>query len=134
MERQLPSLPNLHILGMKSIADLPGYLKGMDVLLMPYKLNEATRNIYPLKLHEYMATGKPVVATAIPAVEDFRDLIYVADDHEQFLLRITAALSEADPGLNAARMECARHHDWQTHVNQKIKIIETQLLATTATL
>jgi glycosyltransferase involved in cell wall biosynthesis len=130
MDRQLPSLPNLHILGMKSIADLPGYLKGMDVLLMPYRLNEATKSIYPLKLHEYLATGKPVVATTIPAVEDFRDLIYVAPNQEQFLQKIGDALSEADPALHISRMECARHHNWQNHVDQKIKIIDSRLLTT----
>jgi len=134
VDRQLPSLPNLHVLGMKAIADLPGYLKGMDVLLMPYRINEATRNIYPLKLHEYMATGKPVLATAIPAVEDFRDLIYVANDYEQFLQKIGTALTETDLALSAWRLERARQHDWQSHLNQKINIIETHLLATTTAL
>lgn len=132
VDRELPSLPNLHVLGMKAIADLPGYLKGMDVLIMPYRLNEATRNIYPLKLHEYMATGKPVVATAIPAVNDFRDLIYVVDDCEQLLPKIATALSEADPALTASRVERAQQHTWQSHVNQKMNIIDCQLPAATA--
>ena len=55
-------------------------------------LNDATRSIYPLKLHEYMATGKPVVATAIPAVDGFRNLMYVAANENQFVEQVALAL------------------------------------------
>ncbi|MBM3224355.1 MAG: glycosyltransferase family 1 protein, partial [Candidatus Tectomicrobia bacterium] len=61
--RAFPQQPNIHLFGMQPVSALPAFIKGLDVCLMPYRLNEATRNIYPLKLHEYMATGKPVVTT-----------------------------------------------------------------------
>jgi glycosyltransferase involved in cell wall biosynthesis len=61
----LPRAPNLHWLGNKSYADLPGYLGGWDVAVLPFALNEATRFISPTKTLEYLAAGKPVVSTAI---------------------------------------------------------------------
>jgi len=113
---------------MKTLNELPGYLKGMDVCLMPYRLNDATRSIYPLKLHEYMATGKPVVATAIPAVESFRNLIYVAEDENQFVEQVACALHEKDPDVILRRRACAREHSWEAHVAEKLRLVHLHLL------
>lgn len=126
-EKSLPDLPNVHLLGMKTLSELPGYLKAMDVCLMPYRLNDATRSIYPLKLHEYLATGKPVVATAIPAVESFRNLIYVAENENQFVELVARALKEKDPDLILRRQACAREHNWEAHVAEKLRLVELHL-------
>jgi glycosyltransferase involved in cell wall biosynthesis len=126
-EKSLLDLPNVHLLGMKPLVELPGYLKGMDVCLMPYRLNDATRSIYPLKLHEYMATGKPVVATAIPAVDNFRDLIYVAENENQFVEQITRALIEKDPEVVLRRRACAGEHSWEAHVAEKLRLVQVHL-------
>ena len=125
----LPDLPNVHWLGMKPIAELPAYLKGMDVCVMPYRLNEATRNIYPLKLHEYLATGKPVVSTAIDAVQSFRDLIYVADAADGFAELVAQALREKDEGLAQRRRASAQQHTWEAHVAIKSSLIRDHLSA-----
>jgi glycosyltransferase involved in cell wall biosynthesis len=128
----LPVLPNIHWLGMKSVSQLPAYLKGMDVCIMPYRLNEATRNIYPLKLHEYLATGKPVVSTAIDAVKDLRELIYIADTYEDFVPLLRRALQENDDELRRRRRNCARQHTWEAHVAAKSSIIRKYLLDRTS--
>jgi len=65
---QLPRRPNIHYLGSKPYTDLPAYLAGWDVALMPFALNEATRYISPTKTPEYLAAGKPVVSTPIADV------------------------------------------------------------------
>ena len=70
-ESRLRSLENVHFLGGKPVDALPGYLKALDVALIPYKLNELTRNIFPLKLYEYLAAGLPIVAAALPELEPF---------------------------------------------------------------
>ena len=123
-ERLLPAHPRIHWLGMRPVAELPRYLRGMDVLLMPYKINEATRNIYPLKLYEYLATGKPVVTTAIPAVEPMRDLLYVSDSAGDFLLNTSKALAEVDPEVVARRMQRASNHTWESHVRRKRELLQ----------
>ena len=61
----LPRRPNIHCLGARRYGELPAYLAGWDVALMPFALNEATRFISPTKTLEYLAAGKPVVSTAI---------------------------------------------------------------------
>jgi glycosyltransferase involved in cell wall biosynthesis len=127
-ERLLSARPNIHRLGMKTIAELPAYLKGLDVCLMPYKINEATRNIFPLKLFEYMAAGKPIVTTPIPAVRDYRDLLYVSEDTDSFFGLVQRAIAENDPLLVARRMDCARKHTWEAHVEQKSALIQRHLL------
>lgn len=126
-EGLLPDSPNIHWLGMHPVTELPDYLRGMDVLLMPYAQNEATRTIYPLKLFEYLATGKPVVTTAIPAVEPLRQLMYVADSHEHFHDLVAEALAEKNPALSAARIKEAASHTWKAHLQQKLRLIESNL-------
>lgn len=78
----LPRLPNIHYLGQKSYAELPAYLAGWDVALMPFALNESTRFISPTKTLEYLAGGKPVVSSAIrDVVSPYAEqgLVQVAD-------------------------------------------------------
>lgn len=65
---ELPRAPNIHYLGGKAYDELPAYLAGWDVAFMPFALNEATRFISPTKTPEYLAAGKPVVATPVPDV------------------------------------------------------------------
>jgi glycosyltransferase involved in cell wall biosynthesis len=96
---------------------------------MPYKVNEATRNIFPLKLFEYMAAGKPIVATAIPAVLDYRDLLYVTGDPHCFTRIVERAIAEDDPAMVARRVECARQHTWEAHVAQKTALVRQHILA-----
>ncbi|HEU4535304.1 MAG TPA: glycosyltransferase, partial [Polyangiaceae bacterium] len=64
-EADLPRLPNVHFLGPKSYAELPGYVAGWDVALLPFAKNESTRFISPTKTPEYLAAGRPVVSTSI---------------------------------------------------------------------
>ena len=125
----MPQKSNIHWLGMKPVSELPAYLKGLDVCIMPYKINETTRYIYPLKLHEYMATGKPIVATAIPAVEGFRKFIYVADTPGQFVEAVALAVAENQPEKKLRRQECARQHSWEMHIGEKSRLIRQHMLS-----
>ncbi|PJN94256.1 UDP-galactopyranose mutase, partial [Amaricoccus sp. HAR-UPW-R2A-40] len=74
-ETDLPQAPNIHWLGQKDYADLPDYMGGWDVALMPFALNEATRFISPTKTPEYLAAGCPVVSTPVrDVVREYGDL------------------------------------------------------------
>jgi UDP-galactopyranose mutase len=91
----LPQRKNLHYLGQRSYADLPGYLAGFDVCLLPFARNEATRFISPTKTLEYMAAEKPIVSTRIPDVADaYADVVYLADTADDFVAGCSAALTQ----------------------------------------
>jgi glycosyltransferase involved in cell wall biosynthesis len=62
---ELPARPNIHYLGPKTYAELPRYLSGWDVALMPFAMNESTEFISPTKTPEYLASGRPVVSTPV---------------------------------------------------------------------
>jgi UDP-galactopyranose mutase len=99
--KDLPRRANLHYLGGKSYAELPQYLAGWDVALMPFAINESTRFISPTKTPEYLAGGKPVVSTAIvDVIRHYGELeaVYVADDHKAFVAGCEAALRLAETG------------------------------------
>ena len=93
----LPSAPNLHYLGPKSYQDLPRYIAGWDVAMMPFAMNAATRCISPTKTPEYLAAGKPVVSTPIADVVrtyGAAGLAHIAETAEQFIQGIRDALTE----------------------------------------
>ena len=93
----LPALPNIHYLGGKPYADLPAYLSGWDVALLPFARNDATRFISPTKTPEYLAAGRPVVSTSIrDVVRPYGELglARIADTPEEFALACEAALAE----------------------------------------
>jgi UDP-galactopyranose mutase len=93
----LPQRPNIHYLGSKQYDDLPHYVAGWDVALLPFARNEATRFISPTKTPEYMAAGKPVVSTSIrDVVRPYgqQGLVRIADDVPSFVRASVAAMAE----------------------------------------
>jgi UDP-galactopyranose mutase len=81
----LPRRPNLHYLGKRTYAELPAYLAGWDVCLLPFALNDATRFISPTKTLEYMAAERPIVSTPIQDVlEPYGDIVYIGSPPEGF--------------------------------------------------
>ena len=93
----LPAAANIHYLGAKSYDELPRYLAGWDVALLPFARNEATRYISPTKTPEYLAAGKPVVSTSIRDVVrpyGINGLARIADDPAEFVAAVEAALAE----------------------------------------
>ncbi|MEO5935538.1 MAG: glycosyltransferase, partial [Duganella sp.] len=104
----LPQRPNIHYLGQQSYQDLPRFLAGWDVCLLPFALNEATRYISPTKVLEYMAAELPSVSTAIKDVEDpYSDIVWIAQGHGEFIGACEAALAMT-PALRAALAEKMR--------------------------
>jgi UDP-galactopyranose mutase len=93
----LPRRPNIHYLGGKVYAELPEYLAGWDVALLPFARNEATRFISPTKTPEYLAAGRPVVSTSIrDVVRPYgeRGLVRIADEPADFVVAVESALRE----------------------------------------
>lgn len=110
----LLQISNVHWLGAKPHTELASYLAGMDVLIMPYQLNDYTRAIYPAKLHECLAIGKPLVTTDLPEVRSFRHVVRIARDADDFLRHVSEALAEDDPALRAHRRRIAEANSWRS--------------------
>jgi glycosyltransferase involved in cell wall biosynthesis len=122
--KELSSLPNVYFLGLKSTQELPSYPQHLDVCVMPYKADDYTKYIYPLKLHEYLAGGRPTVGTKIRSLEEFSRVVAVAETFEEWQAALVEALSPESnsPRRRAARQSVARDHDWN---NLVAKIAET---------
>lgn len=114
----LRQLPNVHFLGRKPATDLPAYIQHFDVCLMCYEMNDYTRYIYPLKMHEYLAAGRPAVSSPVPAVEQFADVVSLARSDPEWFAAIERALLEhrGDAERVAARRAAAQSHDWDALV------------------
>lgn len=93
----LPQRPNIHYLGGKSYQQLPAYLSGWSVAMLPFAINESTRFISPTKTPEYLAAGKPVVSTPIRDVirpYGEKGMVHIAGKPEEFILAIEKALEQ----------------------------------------
>lgn len=115
---ELHSLPNVHFLGRKNPEDLPGYIKGFDVTINPQIINPITNVNYPLKIDEYLAMGKPVVATKTIFMEYFKDITYLAANKEEYVACIERAIQDNSPALEEKRKLVARGHSWENFVRK----------------
>lgn len=89
-EDDLPRLPNIHYLGMKTYEELPNYLKAFDIAMMPFALNDSTKFISPTKTLEYMAAEKPIISTRIVDVErDYNHCVDIIEGSEEFCSSIS---------------------------------------------
>jgi UDP-galactopyranose mutase len=111
----LPRAANIHYLGPKRYEELPHYIAGWDVALMPFARNEATRFISPTKTPEYMAAGKPVVSTSIrDVVRPYgqQGLVRIADDVASFVGACSDAMSEDSVERLTQADAFLRHTSW----------------------
>jgi glycosyltransferase involved in cell wall biosynthesis len=110
----LVRLHNVHFLGAKPVSALPAYTQHVDVCMMCYAVNDYTKYIYPLKLHEYLATGRPVVGTPIRSLQGFSDVVTLASSTDEWSQALQQALApEATaPAITTARRRVAQEHDW----------------------
>lgn len=110
---KLHHMPNVFFLGPKKPEQLPEYIIGFDVTINPQVINIITNYNYPLKIDEYLAMGKPVVATKTVFMDYFKDWAYLAEDKEAYIPRIRQALAEDSPEKALARNAHAKTHTWE---------------------
>ena len=123
----LDTMPNVIFAGARKITELPYYLQYFDCVLIPFRKNTLTRSIYPLKINEYLAAGKPVIATHFSEdIYTFRDVAYVTDTHEEFIQAIDKAIAENSEEKKNARMRVAAQNTWEARVRQFWDIISTE--------
>ncbi|MBI4786963.1 MAG: sugar transferase [Chloroflexi bacterium] len=119
----LQTLTNVHFLGERPYADLPRYVKGFDACLIPFKQNDSTRGSLPMKFFEYLAAGKPVVATDLPTLAEFREFFYPAASAAEFSAALDVALKE-DATCAAQRVEIARRYSWDARMVEIERILD----------
>ena len=121
---ELPRAENIHWLGQRQYAELPAHVKGFDVCLMPFALNEATEYINPTKTLEYMAAAKPIVSTAVSdVVHNFTPVVAVASSQEEFVAAVRDAIERPNAELIARGLEQARANSWESIVARMERII-----------
>jgi glycosyltransferase involved in cell wall biosynthesis len=120
---ELHKLPNVHFLGRKDLSSLPAYIAHCDVCINPQLINGMTIGNYPLKIDEYLAMGKPVVATRTVTMKLFEDHTWLADKPEDYVPLIEKALAEDDPGLREKRIRFAGEHTWENCIKELYRVI-----------
>jgi len=125
--RRIAGLPNFVFVGPQPYESLPGWARAFDVAVIPYRMNQQVKNANPLKLREYLATGKPVVSVPCPEVERFSDYVRLAATPDGFLAAVEEALQERDPQRALARMASVRSMSWDARVTETLRIVSDGL-------
>jgi len=116
---RLRSLPNVHFLGKKPHTDVHAYMRHADVNVMCYRAEPGGwwTDIYPLKLHEYLAVGKPVVSSAIDSVREFAEVVAIAESPEDWIMLLRDAIERGGVGTRAQRQLIANLNSWDSRID-----------------
>lgn len=127
--RVLSGKPNVYFLGAKASSEMPHYPQHFDVCIMPYKFDGYTKFVYPLKLHEYLATGRPTVGTPIRSLVDFVDVLALPRTPDEWSAAIAESLTPAAnaPERCSKRRAVARQYDWEIVVGNIAEKIAQRL-------
>jgi uncharacterized SAM-binding protein YcdF (DUF218 family)/glycosyltransferase involved in cell wall biosynthesis len=127
----LKRLNNIFFLGKKSHFELPYYAYQFDIGIIPYSLTPYTENVYPTKMNEYLAVGKPVVSTALPEVKMFNrnngGVVYIGENHESFSAGIVKALNDRGEEVKMERLMVAEKNNWSNRIEEMAAIINRTL-------
>lgn len=125
---KLEAVSNIYLLGDKSYADLPNYLRAFDVCVIPFSLSELTTDTNPVKAYEYLSAGKPVVSTPLPEMDQFKDVVYIADTCADFIKQIQNGLNETnDSQLVKLRMKSVANETWDIRFQSVTDLLSQEL-------
>lgn len=126
---ELPKLSNVLLLGQQPHTHLFRYIQQFDVCIVPYRNNNVTASVVPVKINEYLAAGKPVVATALPSVNEFNaqhEILFTAEaEGPSFLRAIEEALKSPNGDeVVERRRQIAISHNWDVRIEKMCELIE----------
>jgi len=124
---KVPQQPNIHWLGFKSYDLLPAYAQAFDVGIVPFRRSSMTESVNPIKMWEYMASGLPVVTTALPEAEKYRDVIYYSEDQASFIENVRQAIEHDSLNAQTRRLDLARQNSWTARAREITRIMEYHL-------
>jgi glycosyltransferase involved in cell wall biosynthesis len=123
---ELQNQKNCYFLGKKENKQVPSYIKGLDVCMMCYLVNEWTYYGYPLKMHEYLACGKPTVSADLPEVRPFENVITIAKDKSRWVTAIEDNLQKDSKENISKRLNVAYENSWGKRVNKVLSLIKAK--------
>jgi glycosyltransferase involved in cell wall biosynthesis len=124
---KLQTLSNVLLLGRRPYAMLPRYCKGFDVGLCPFRINELTLHVNPIKLREYLAAGLPVVSTDLPECRLHPEWTRIGREPDEFVREIEAALKDGSPGARRKRSDAMRAETWDAKIEQVGRVLLEKL-------
>lgn len=119
--------PNVFHLGLKAYHELGSYLQAFDVCMMCYALDDYSRYCLPLKMFEYFATGKPIVSTYLPSLEDYRDFITICTNHDDFITAVAQQGSLDTPERRQARIAFASRNTWKDRAQTILQVLAASI-------
>ncbi len=123
--RKLKTRANITIRPAVPYADVPEVMAGFDVCILPHRCNAFTESLNPIKLWEYLASGKPIASTPVAGFRDFSHLCNLGDGVEGFLDACQSALEE-DPAIGLWRIKEAEGHSWEHRVDDLLEVFRQQ--------
>lgn len=120
---KLMEIPNVHFIGSKPYAELPNYLQHSDVAVIPARLNDYTKSMFPMKFFEYLSAGKQVVLTNLSSVHDYQDLSFIADFRASFLSHLSAVLDEGKHRDKDKILQVCQQQTWQKRFEEMMSIV-----------
>jgi len=123
----LQRLDNVHVLGFRPYDELPAYVGGFSVGVIPYRATAYTRNCSPLKVYEYLAAGKAVVASGVPDLGGMEPDVALAEGAEEFVAAVEAALAAESPEAVARRRELAEKNTWEARTERLLDLVGGRL-------
>ena len=115
------------LVGAQPYRELPRWAKAFDVAIIPYRHNRQVANANPLKVREYLATGKPVVSVSQPEIDKFARWVEIAPDREGFLHALDRALQNDSPAAADARVAAVAGQTWDNRVDEVLREVSSAL-------
>jgi glycosyltransferase involved in cell wall biosynthesis len=116
--------PNVQWFGHRPFDQVPAYIKGLDVCMMCYVINNWTFYGDPSKLHEYLASGKPTIGTGLPSIREFGDVVAIPETPPEWVAAVGRALAETEPPLVARRIATAQANSYQARIERFREIVD----------
>jgi len=127
-KRKFNSRPNVYLLGPRRHEELPNYLKHFDICIIPYLVNEHTKTVFPTKLFEYLAAGKPIVSTFMPDLVRYEKFVKIAKDYPEFLTHLEKTLEEQKKGNKKSDFSSlVKENTWEKRLDDIYKVISIHL-------
>lgn len=119
----LQRFPNVRLLGRRPYETLPRYCRSFSVGIIPFVVNELTRNVNPIKLREYLSAGLPVVSTPLPEVQSYGHLCEIAGGVDAFVAACERAVQTDTPELRRQRSQAMAGETWEAKVDEVGRVV-----------